>query len=209
MNIWTRIIVGILAIALVVGAGYAIYTAMKEEPVTPVEKNLPEEAPNNKPESEEKKEEEHKISKYAQMYITLLEHLMPEDGALNHGDFISIDVASLDKEYANEELKETTQVFHIDEMDVEDIVNYLKKYHETIRTNSMDELKELGLMHTEDFPYCDGAIVSVRNIEIIGEDHFKISMEKYRSGLAAIFLTYEVQYVNGAWTYEITGYAIA
>ncbi len=208
-NTWKIVCSIVLVGVIIMGAVWILrYYA---EPSEVVNNNLQiEEDKPERPSVEEKNPEEHEISKYVQMYLMLFDDIMSFDTGLNQGDFLSIDVTSLDKEYANEELKETTQVFFIDETDIADIVDYMKKYNDVIKTNSIEELEEQGLFHRENvFSYSDGPILYVSDIKILGEDHFEIHLVKYVSALAANFNTYEVQYEDGKWTFEITASAIS
>lgn len=198
----------ILVIAIAFG-GYFLYKHFN--PTEPVNNNVEEENKNNENKPQEEIKEEHKISKFAQMYLDIFDDIMSVDTAINDGEFLSIDIKSLDKEYANEELKETTRVFYIDEVDVQDIVEYMKKYNSVIKTSSMEELAEEGLVHKEEngFTHTDGPVLYVSNIKIIREDHFEVSMTKYRTSLAAIFNTYDVEYVDGKWKIEVISSAIS
>ncbi len=206
MSNGVKVIISIFLVAAIVTAGTFLYRYYN--PSEKVNNNIGEENKNNGGMETKLPEEEHKISKFAQMYLTLFDDIMSVDTAINDGDFLSIDIKSLDKEYANEELKETTRVFYIDDVDVEDIVNYMKKYNDVIKTNSLDELEDEGLFHREEL-YCDGPVIYVSNIKIVREDHFEISLVKYRSGLAAIFNTYDVEYVGDKWEFEIISSAIS
>ncbi len=168
----------------------------------------------NTTENEENKEEikendNQYIPKYVQMYLMLFDNIMNEDKGLNGGiEFISIDVKSLDKEYMDPEIKGTTRVFDINENDEKIIVEYMKKYHEDIKTNTFEELKAQGRFDEEAL-VLDGILISVSNIEIVSEDNYLISMTKYRSGLGAIFPKYSVKYIDGNWEYEIVSMAIS
>lgn len=201
-----KFIISVVLIVAIVTAGTFLYKHYN--PSEKVNNNIEEENKNNNEGEINPPKEEHKISKFAQMYLTLFDDIMSVDTAINDGDFLSIDIKSLDKEYANEELKETTRVFYIDDVDVEDIVNYMKEYNDVIKTKSLDELEDEGLFHRDEL-YCDGPVLYVSNIKIIREDHFEISLVKYRSGLAAIFNTYDVEYVGGKWEFEIIASAIS
>lgn len=197
----------LLVIAIAVG-GYFLYKHFN--PTEPVNNNIEEENKNNEDNSQKEKEE-HKVSKFAQMYIDIIDDIMSVDTAINEGDFLAIDIKSLDKEYANEELKETTRVFYIDEVDAQDITAHMKKYNDVIKTGSLEELAEEGLVHKDEkgFTQADGAVLYVNNIKIIREDHFEVSMVKYRTSLAAIFNKYDVEYVDGKWKIEVISSAIS
>ena len=203
-----KIIISVVLIAAIAVGGYFAYQHYSA--TEPTNSNFPEDENNETITPGKEEKEEHKISKYAQMYLNLFDDIMGDDEALNsNAEFVSIDIVSLDKEYANEELKETTRVFYIDDTDVKDIIEYMKKYHNVIKTDSMDELEAQGYMHREGIPYLDGVLVYVSNMEIVREDHFKINMVKYRGGLAAIFKEYEVKFENGEWQFEVIRMAIS
>lgn len=197
-----KMVISILLVIAIAVGGYFLYKHFN--PTEPVNNNIEEENKNNEDNSQKEKEE-HKVSKFAQMYIDIIDDIMSVDTAINEGDFLAIDIKSLDKEYANEELKETTRVFYIDEVDAQDITAHMKKYNDVIKTGSLEELAEEGLVHKDEkgFTQADGAVLYVNNIKIIREDHFEVSMVKYRTSLAAIFNTYDVEYVDGKWKIEV------
>ena len=155
------------------------------------------------------KEEDKKITKYVQMYLDLIDDIMETDSGLNHNiEFISIDVKSLDKEYMDPEIKGTTRVFDISDEDEQIILDYMKKYHDNIKSNNFDELKEQGEFDEENL-VLNGVLIYVSNIEIVSEDNFLISMVKYRSGLGAVFPEYSVKYIDGEWEINVVSMAIS
>ena len=157
----------------------------------------------------EEKEEEKKITKYVQMYLMLLDDIMKTDSGLNYdSEFISVDVESLDKEYLDPEIKGTTRVFDISKEDEQIILNYMKKYHDNIKSDNFEELKAQGEFD-EKHLVLNGVLIYVSNIEIVSEDNFLISMVKYRSGLGAIFPEYSVKYIDGNWEIDVVSMAIS
>ena len=158
---------------------------------------------------ETEKEEEKKPTKHVQMYLNLLDDIMKTDSGLNgNSEFISIDVESFDKEYMDPEIKGTTRVFDISEEDEQIILDYMKKYHDNIKSDNFEDLKEQGEFDEKNL-VLDGILIYVSNVEIVSEDNFLISMVKYRSGLGAIFPEYSVKYIDGAWEIEVVSMAIS
>ena len=199
----------LLAVAIITIIGFGIFFISniknEEELNLPVINNT-ENVENNE---ETKKEEEKKPTKYVQMYLNLLDDIMKTDSGLNgNSEFISIDVESFDKEYMDPEIKGTTRVFDINEEDEQIILEYMKKYHNNIKSDNFEELKVQGEFDEKNL-VLDGILIYVSNIEIVSEDNFLISMVKYRSGLGAIFPEYSVKYVDGNWEIEVVSMAIS
>ena len=202
----SKILLAVAIVVIIILGIFFISTINDEEELNLPVINNTENVENNE---EIKKEEEKKITKYAQMYLNLLDDIMEKDSALNNdAEFISVDVGSLDKEYMDPEIKGTTRVFDISEEDEQIILDYMKKYHDNIKSNNFDELKAQGEFD-EKYLVLDGVLIYVSNIEIISEDNFLISMVKYRSGLGAIFPEYSVKYIDGAWEIEVVSMAIS
>lgn len=203
----SKICLAVITIIIIAGGIFLISNINDGEELNLPVINNTENVENNE-ESENKRQEE-KITKYVQMYLMLFDHVMAEDSALNHEmEFLAIDMQSLDKEYLDPEIKGTTRVFDISSEDEQVILNYMKKYHQDVRNNTFEELKEQGEFDEKNL-VLDGILIYVSNIEIVSEDNFLISMVKYRSGLGAIFLEYSVKYIDGNWEFEVVSMAIS
>lgn len=202
----------LLAVVLLVVVTLVLFTIFcnknKDENLNvPVIKNS--EKVENNEETEIKGESDKKITKYTQMYLTLLEDIMQQDSGLNYEiEFISVDLESFDKEYMDPEIKGTTRVFDISKEDEQIILDYMTKYHDEIKSNNFEELKAQGEFDEENL-VLDGLLIYVSNIKIVSEDNFLISMVKYRSGLGAIFLEYSVKYLDGNWEIDVVSMAIS
>lgn len=202
----SKILLAVAIVVIIILGIFFISTINDEEELNLPVINNTENVENNE---ETEKEEEKKITKYTQMYLNLLDDIMEKDSALNNdAEFISVDVGSLDKEYMDPEIKGTTRVFDISEEDEQIILDYMKKYHDNIKSNNFDELKAQGEFD-EKYLVLDGVLIYVSNIEIVSEDNFLISMVKYRSGLGAIFPEYSVKYVDGNWEIDVVSMAIS
>lgn len=202
----SKILLAVAIVVIIILGIFFISTINDEEELNLPVINNTENVENNE---ETEKEEEKKITKYTQMYLNLLDDIMEKDSALNNdAEFISVDVGSLDKEYMDPEIKGTTRVFDISEEDEQIILDYMKKYHDNIKSNNFDELKAQGEFD-EKHLVLDGVLIYVSNIEIVSEDNFLISMVKYRSGLGAIFPEYSVKYVDGNWEIDVVSMAIS
>lgn len=203
----SKILLAIVLLAVVAVAILAVFAFRneEEEPVIPVVNN----PVNTEEENKSQPTTGKKINRYTQMYLDLLDDIMQKDEALAfEAEFISLDVASLDKEYMDPELKGTTRVFDISDGDEGVLLAHLKQYHDDVRPNSFEELKEQGEFNEETFAL-DGVLIGVTNIEVVGEDDYIITMKKYRGGLAAIFPRYSVKYVEGTWNIKVMDMAIS
>lgn len=153
----------------------------------------------------------YEVSKYAKLYETLFKDIIDRDSGLNYGiEFISIDFDSLKGSSLDIEQKENVDLIPLDEEDIEYLVNYMKKYHDDIKTNTFEELKEQGRFDEERY-VLDGILINCgeNGIKKISEDKYEITLCKYRSGLGAIFPTYEVEYKNGKWEFKVIREAIS
>ena len=202
----SKILLAVAIVVIIILGIFFISTINDEEELNLPVINNTENVENNE---ETEKEKEKKITKYTQMYLNLLDDIMEKDSALNNdAEFISIDVESLDKEYLDPEIKGTTRVFDISKEDEQIILDYMKKYHENIKSDNFEELKAQGEFD-EKHLVLNGVLIYVSNIEIVSEDNFLISMVKYRSGLGAIFPEYSVKYVDGNWEIDVVSMAIS
>lgn len=202
----SKILLAVVSIIIIIFGIFFVSNINNDEELNLPVINNTENVENN---GEIKKEEEKKPTKYVQMYLNLLDDIIETDSGLNYDiEFISIDVESLDKEYLDPEIKGTTRVFDISEKDEQIILDYMKKYHNNIKSNNFEELKDQGEFDEKNL-VLDGILIYVSNIEIVSEDNFLISMVKYRSGLGAIFPEYSVKYIDGNWEIEVVSMAIS
>ena len=140
-------------------------------------------------------------SKVVKLYTTLIDDLMGLDQALNHNmQYIAIDINSFMA------LNDTDI-----EEDKQDIANYLYKYHDNIKVATYKELQEQGLVISNELtiPHINGILISMSKFEKKNDDHYLVSMSKYKSALGAIFPEYEVKYKDGSWDFEIKSMAIS
>ncbi|MBR4110233.1 MAG: hypothetical protein IKK43_00880 [Clostridia bacterium] len=202
----SKILLAVVSIIIIIFGIFFVSNINDEEELNLPVINNAENVENN---GETKKEEEKKIPKYVQMYLNLLDDIMETDSGLNgNSEFVSVDVESLDKEYMDPEIKGTTRVFDISEEDEQIILDYMKKYHDNIKSDNFEELKAQGEFDEKNL-VLDGILIYVSNIEIVSEDNFIISMVKYRSGLGAIFPEYSVKYIDGNWEIDVVSMAIS
>lgn len=147
--------------------------------------------------------------KVASMYTTILEHIWKEDNALNHeAKFISIDFSKFLRPWDESEKKENETFPAIKERTKQIIIEYAQRYHETIKTESFEQLKAQGFFH-EDTMSLEGVLIYITDIEELTENKAVISVTKYRSGLGAIFPKYELNYKDGKWEIKVLEMAIS
>lgn len=141
-----------------------------------------------------------KYSQSAALYTRLIENLITEDNALNpnEDEFIAIDFTNF----------KTVKGEVLPQEDKDAIVSFLGNYHKNIKVATLKELETQGYFDSENL-ILDGILISVSKIDIKSEKNVIVDMTKYRSGLGAIFPTYDAKYKNGQWTYEITSMAIS
>lgn len=139
-------------------------------------------------------------SQSAALYTRLIENLITEDNALNPkaDEFIAIDFTNF----------KTVQGEALPQEDKDAIVSFLGNYHKNIKVATLEELEVQGYFDSENL-ILDGILISISKIDIKSEKNVIVDMIKYRSGLGAIFPTYDAKYKNGQWTYEITSMAIS
>lgn len=152
--------------------------------------------------------------KSVQLYLTMIDDIMVQDTALNHDmQYIAIDLntfipitensenvvqnndANTGSEIANYDIAFNKECQNM-------ILNYCKKYHDTVFNATMDELKEQGKVK-EEGNVLDGILIRVSQIEKLQENHAKVRLEKFRSGTGAIFPLYNAEYKDGKWDLTI------
>lgn len=151
-------------------------------------------------------------SNVVKLYTTLIDDLMAEDQALNYNmQYIAIDINSF-MPFNNTNVEEDKDMYpKMLEEDKQDIVNYLYRYHDNIKVASYKDLQEQGLVIDNELtiPHIDGILINIGKIEKKSDNHYLISMCKYKSALGAIFPEYEAKYINDNWNFEIKSMAIS
>ena len=90
-----------------------------------------------------------------------------------------------------------------------EIMDYCKKFGYEVKNASLDDLKAEGLFNEQQLYLIDGFLIYIGEVKQIEENKATIELVKYKSGLGAVFYTYELTYVNNSWTFEIVGMAIS
>lgn len=139
------------------------------------------------------------ITKVEKMYQAIIDDLMNTDTALSSdAKYLALDLNSfvgLDKNALPESAKNN-------------LLDYCKKYNGDVKYASFADLKAQGLFNEETMSL-EGVLIYATKVDVVSENKVVISAAKYRSGLGAIFLTYEAKYTNGEWKLEVTEFAIS
>ena len=146
-----------------------------------------------------------KSDKIVTMYKTIIDHLVENHQAIYSTDkYISLDVESLKAPGTNNEYISLT-----DEQQNE-LLEYCKKYHEEVKSLSMEELKAQGFNKgDETFIELEGALLTVLEIEKLTENKAVIWFESFHTGLGAVMVKYELNYNNEEWKVTVKGMAIS
>lgn len=139
------------------------------------------------------------ITKVEKMYQTIIDDLMNTDTALSSdAKYLALDLNSfvgLDKNALPESTKNN-------------LLDYCKKYNTDVKYASFADLKAQGLFNEKTISL-EGVLIYTTKVDVVSENKVVISAVKYRSGLGAIFPTYEAKYTNGEWKLETTAFAIS
>lgn len=134
-------------------------------------------------------------NKTVEMYKKIIDELINTDEALNEkAQYIAIDL-------------ENFLTFRIDEKDAkggfarglsknekQEIIEYIQsQYQKEVKVASMKQLEEQGFVDKQTGGI-EGIAIYIEQIQELTNDKVVISMAKYRSGLGAIFPTYELTY---------------
>ena len=152
-------------------------------------------------------------SKSVQLYLSMIDDIMSKDVALNENiQYIAIDLNTfIPIVKSSENIEDNTNVSELsvanydvafDEESRNIILEYCKKYHDTVFEATMDQLKEQGKMN-EERNSLDGILLRVDTIEKLQENHAKVRLEKYRSGTGAIMPLYNAEYIDGRWNLTV------
>ena len=144
-----------------------------------------------------------------EMYKKILDDLINQDSAINEGaKFIAIDFTNF-LAYHKDGNDGSSQLRNLSTNEKNQLLDYCKKYNENVIEATMEELKEKGYFNEKNM-YLQGILITVTNTEKVEFDKAILSLQKYRGGLAAVFLKYELTLVNNDyWNLQILDMAIS
>ena len=144
-----------------------------------------------------------------EMYKKILDDLINQDSAINEdAKFIAIDFTNF-LAYHKDRYDGSSQLRNLSTNEKNQLLDYCKKYNENVIEATMEELKEKGYFNEKNM-YLQGILITVTNTEKVEFDKAILSLQKYRGGLAAVFLKYELTLVNNDyWNLQILDMAIS
>lgn len=141
------------------------------------------------------------------LYKELLEDLIKQDSGLNsNAKFIAIDFENFFAYRKGRNEEDYNRALSINEKQA--LLDLCKKYNDNVMEANFEQLKQQGHFN-EETKSLDGILISVEKIEKITQDKANITMEKYRSGLGAIWPKYEAKLVDDKWQVEVQSMAIS
>lgn len=147
-------------------------------------------------------------NKTINMYKKMLEDLIKKDGALNtDAKFIAIDFENFLAYHKQRDGGESYRSLSPNEKKA--LLEYCKQYNDNVIEANFEQLKQQGHFNKETMSL-DGILISVEKTETIKEDKAIITMQKYRSGLGAVWPKYEMKLKNGHyWELKVLSTAIS
>ena len=154
------------------------------------------------PPLKEKKESEKIVS----MYKKIIEDIIGNSRGLMQGaQYISLDIKSL--KAPGEDLNNHAELTEQQEVE---LLEYCKNYHEQVKNQSLEELRQSGLVEENNgFIAIEGVLIRVIEIEKLKENKAIMEVQTFRTGLGAVMVKYELKYRKGEWAIENKGMAIS
>lgn len=138
-------------------------------------------------------------SKIIKLYLTAIDNLMNEGEELNENiEYLAIDIKSF-VDFSNQNL--------LDEEE-DKILHYCSKYIEDIRENSLEELKEEGLLDNETMSI-KGMVIYVQKVDEISENEVKFTIIKYVGSTGSVLADYTLNYDGIEWNITEKTYKIS
>lgn len=135
-------------------------------------------------------------NKTIEMYKKALKDIIEQDKALNDdAKFIAIDFENFVGYRDSRIPGEKGALQKLSEHEKEELVNYCKQYHDTVREANFETLKQEGV-YDEKKMELQGILITVEKVDSMTQDKAVLHMKKYRGGLGAIFPKYKMKLVN-------------
>lgn len=128
-------------------------------------------------------QQEEVVTIYGEIYKTAFDEIMKVDEGLNSDSkYIAINIKTL--EGANQK-------------DIEYIFNEFEKYSNTVIDESLETLKEKGMV--KDLNSIEGILLEIISIETISNEEVIVEVSKFRSGIGAIGMKYKLERKDNKW----------
>lgn len=154
----------------------------------------------------EKNEETQNSEKIVSMYETIIEDIIEKSkGIMQGAKYISLDVNSLKAPETT-----TNNYSELTEQQKNELLEYCKKYHDQVKNQSLEELRQAGLVEDNNgFIAIEGVLIRILKIEKLAENKAIIEVQAFRTGLGAVMVKYELKYKNGEWSIKTDQMAIS